>query len=83
MYVLGILASRLAIACVVFGIALFFRRRDLVGSTGARTYETSASHFARIRKAAVAVLFACVLLVGLFWAIVHFGPLRPVHEWFR
>jgi hypothetical protein len=22
-----------------------------------------------------------VLIVGGFWAIVHFGPLRPVHEW--
>ena len=24
-----------------------------------------------------------VLVIGGFWAIVHFGPLRPVHEWFR
>jgi hypothetical protein len=24
-----------------------------------------------------------VLIIGGFWAIVHFGPLRPVHEWFR
>ena len=23
------------------------------------------------------------LIVGGFWAIVHFGPLRPVHEWVR
>jgi hypothetical protein len=83
MYVLSILAYRLAIACVVFAIALLFRRRDLVGPAGARTYETSASYFARIRKAAVAVLLAFVLLVGLFWAIVHFGPLRPVHEWLK
>jgi hypothetical protein len=83
MYVLSILAYRLGTACVVFGMALLFRRRDLVGPTGARTYETSASYFARIRKAAAAVLVACLLLVVFFWAIVHFGPLRPVHEWFR
>jgi hypothetical protein len=24
-----------------------------------------------------------VLIIGGLWAIVHFGPLRPVHEWFR
>jgi hypothetical protein len=24
-----------------------------------------------------------VLIIGGFWAIVHFGPLRPVHEWMR
>lgn len=24
-----------------------------------------------------------VLIFGGFWAIIHFGPLRPVHEWFR
>jgi len=24
-----------------------------------------------------------VLIIGGFWAIVHFGPLRPVHEWIR
>jgi hypothetical protein len=23
------------------------------------------------------------LIVGGFWAIVYFGPLRPVHEWLR
>jgi hypothetical protein len=26
---------------------------------------------------------AWVLIVGGFFAIVHFGPLRPVHEWIR
>jgi hypothetical protein len=26
---------------------------------------------------------AWVLVIGGFWAIVHFGPLRPVHEWMR
>jgi hypothetical protein len=24
-----------------------------------------------------------VLIIGGFWAIIHFGPLRPVHEWLR
>jgi hypothetical protein len=24
-----------------------------------------------------------VLIIGGCWAIVHFGPLRPVHEWLR
>jgi hypothetical protein len=26
---------------------------------------------------------AWVLIIGGFFAIVHFGPLRPVHEWIR
>jgi hypothetical protein len=24
-----------------------------------------------------------VLIIGGLWAIIHFGPLRPVHEWLR
>ena len=24
-----------------------------------------------------------VLIIGTFWGIVYFGPLRPVHEWIR
>jgi hypothetical protein len=83
MYVLSILASRLAIAGVIFAIVLLFRRRDSVSAAGVRTYEPNAAYFARIRSAAVAVLIACILLGVVFWAIVHFGPLRPVHEWFR
>jgi hypothetical protein len=83
MYVLSILAYRLATACVVFGVALLFRRRDVIDPTGTRIYETSASYFARIREAAVALLLVCLLLIVFFWAIVHFGPLRPVHEWLR
>ena len=45
-------------------------------TTNGQGRETGATYFARIRQAVVAVLLACVL-------IVHFGPLRPVHEWFR
>jgi hypothetical protein len=26
---------------------------------------------------------AWVLIIGAFFAIVHLGPLRPVHEWIR
>jgi uncharacterized BrkB/YihY/UPF0761 family membrane protein len=24
-----------------------------------------------------------VLIIGGFWAIIYFGPLRPVHEWLK
>ena len=24
-----------------------------------------------------------LLIIGGFWAIIEFGPLRPVHEWLR
>jgi hypothetical protein len=54
---------------------IFWRRR-LVGS-GLK--ESRVIHWRRI-FIHVAVL---ALIIGGFWAIIHFGPLRPVHEWVR
>jgi predicted MFS family arabinose efflux permease len=53
-----------------------FRRRT-VGSNEAK--ESSVAH----RRRVLLHLAAWVLIIGGFWAIVHFGPLRPVHEWLR
>jgi len=51
--------------------------RRTVGSN--ETKESSVAHRRRI----LLHLGVWVLMIGGFWAIVHFGPLRPVHEWLR
>jgi uncharacterized membrane protein SirB2 len=48
-----------------------------VGSTGLK--ESATVRWRRI----LMHVSLWVLVFGGFWAIVHFGPLRPVHEWFR
>jgi len=51
--------------------------RRTVGSN--ETKESSVAHRRRI----LLHLGVWVLMIGGFCAIVHFGPLRPVHEWLR
>jgi hypothetical protein len=51
--------------------------RRVVGSNGLK--EPAVVHWRRI----LLHLGVWVLIIGGFWAIVHFGPLRPVHEWLR
>jgi hypothetical protein len=71
----------IGVAAVVFGVLnfvsivteIFGRRR------GGRTQESSVMHRRRI----FIHLTAYALIVFGFWAIIHFGPLRPVHEWIR
>jgi hypothetical protein len=53
-----------------------FRRRS-AGGDGAK--ESSVAQRRRI----LLHLGVWVLIIGGFWAIIHFGPLRPVHEWLR
>jgi uncharacterized membrane protein SirB2 len=48
-----------------------------VGITGLK--ESAALRWQRISLH----VGAWLLIVGGFWAIIHFGPLRPVHEWLR
>jgi uncharacterized BrkB/YihY/UPF0761 family membrane protein len=75
---------------VVTGVALFifgvlnlvsivgdiFGRRN-AGSNGAKESTVAYRRWIFVR------LGMLVLIIGGFWAIVHFGPLRPVHEWMR
>jgi hypothetical protein len=49
----------------------------VVGSTGLK--ESAAVRCRRI----LLHVGVWVLIIGGFWAIIHFGPLRPVHEWIR
>jgi hypothetical protein len=51
--------------------------RGPVGSNGLREPATV------YRRRILLHLGMWVLIIGGLWAIVHFGPLRPVHEWFR
>jgi nitrate reductase gamma subunit len=48
-----------------------------VGSTGLK--ESAAVRWRRISLH----VGVWVLVIGGFWALLHFGPLRPVHEWLR
>ena len=61
---------------VISIVAEVFGRRT-VGSNGLKEQATV------YRRRILLHLGMWVLIVGGFWAIVHFGPLRPVHEWFR
>jgi hypothetical protein len=58
-------------------VAEVFGRRT-VGSNGLKEPATVYR-----RRRILLHLGIWVLIIGGFWAIVHFGPLRPVHEWFR
>jgi hypothetical protein len=70
-------------ALAIFGVLNFtsivtesFWRRS-VGSNVAE-----APRFMRRRRIFVHLIVYALIIFG-FWAIVHFGPLRPVHEWIR
>jgi hypothetical protein len=54
---------------------IFWRRT--ISSGGLR--ESRAIQWRRV----LIHLAVFVLIIVGFWAIVHFGPLRPVHEWIR
>jgi hypothetical protein len=71
------------VALLIFGlldlisvVTEIFGRRT-VGSNEAK--ESSVAH----RRRLWLHLGVWVLIIGGFWAIIHFGPLRPVHEWLR
>jgi hypothetical protein len=64
------LLDLISIVTEVFG-------RGTVSGNGLK--ESAAVHWRRV----LVHLGVWVLIIGGFWAIVHFGPLRPVHEWIR
>jgi len=57
------------------------RRRDS-GEANSGSIESMPSYLGRLCRAAAPRLFVYGTLALTFWAIVHFGPLKPVHEWF-
>ncbi len=75
----GILSIAIVVFCLldlVSAVGEIFRRRA-VGRD-----DTKELQFVQRRRILVH-LAVWVLIIGGFWAIVHFGPLRPVHEWLR
>jgi amino acid transporter len=71
------------VALLIFGlldlisvVTEIFGRRTVAGN---EANPSSVAHRRRI----LLHLGMWVLIIGVFWAIVHFGPLRPVHEWLR
>jgi hypothetical protein len=67
---------------VWFTLARTFRRRTVAGLSGAASVETTSTYWRRIARSLGPHILVWAALIGGFWAIVHFGPLRPVHEWF-
>jgi len=71
------------VAILVFGLLdLISIVKEIVGRRTVGSNETKESSVAR-RRRILLHLGVWVLMIGGFWAIVHFGPLRPVHEWLR
>jgi hypothetical protein len=71
----------IGLAAVIFGVLNFIS--ILAEIFGRRRFDGSReSRVVRRRRLALNLLILAVI-VGGFWAIVHFGPLRPVHEWMR
>jgi hypothetical protein len=74
---------------VIIGVAIcIFGLLDLISivteifgrsTVGNEAKESSVAHRRRI----LLHLGMWVLIIGGVWATVHFGPLRPVHEWLR
>ena len=78
--VLGGILSAAILLFAVFDLISIFKEifwRRTVGSDGLT--ESRVIHWRRV----LIHLAVFVLIIGGFWALVHFGPLRPVHEWIR
>ena len=68
-------------AMVSIGLAVMFLF-DIV-SMVREAFQKDAQRKAMARRRIAIHLGFYALLIGGFFAIVHFGPLRPVHEWIR
>jgi hypothetical protein len=67
---------------VWFTLTRTYRRRGVAGPSGADSMESMSTFWRRIARVLGPHILAWAALVGGFWAIIHFGPLRPIHEWF-
>jgi hypothetical protein len=67
---------------VFFTVIRTFRRRRIGDPSGIASLETRSQYWRRVALSIAPHVVVCGILIGGFWAIVHFGPLRPVHEWF-
>lgn len=62
-------------------IARALRRRRIVDPAGGGELETSRAYVARLVRAVAPHALILALLVLGFLALLHFGPLKPIHEW--
>ena len=80
-HLLGALVSVLVALDVWFTLTGTFRRRRITDESGSVSFEPTPMYWRRVaRSAGRHIIIVWMLLIGCFWAIIHFGPLRPVHE---
>jgi hypothetical protein len=71
------------VALLIFGLLdLISILTEIFGRRTVGSNETKESIVAH-RRRILLHLGVWALIIGGFWAIIHFGPLRPVHEWLR
>jgi hypothetical protein len=85
LHILAIVLAPLVLLDLVFGavrLARVIRRRGSVDARGVASVESVPTYLGRLAHAAAPPALILGILVLCFWAIVHFGPLKPIHEWF-
>ena len=84
MHIVFAILSAFAAIDFVVGTVRFFRaiRRQRAVSPSGEVIVESLRHYAgrMLRPLARPVLILAVLVLG-YLAILHFGPLKPIHEW--
>jgi hypothetical protein len=84
MHILGAIVAVLAALDLTFGVVRLcraMRRQRAVSPSGALVLESAPLYISRILRAILPPLLILAVLVLGFLAIVHFGPLKPIHEW--
>jgi len=84
MHIVSAIIAVLVALDILFGTVRFLRairRQRSLDLSGSVVLE-SPGHYARrmLRIIMPPVLILAVLVLG-FLAILHFGPLKPIHEW--
>lgn len=86
MHVLSVLVSivlAIDFAFATIRVVRAARRRRIADASGKTATEPWGIYIFRLIRGVAAPVGVLLLLVVGFWAIVHFGPLRPIHEWFN
>jgi hypothetical protein len=84
MHIVGTILAVLVAMDLFFGTVRILRatrRQRAVDRSGALVTETAGHYSRRMLRAIMAPVLILVVLVLGFLAIVHFGPLKPIHEW--
>jgi len=84
MHILGIaLAVFVALDALYTMVRLLraARRQQTTGSSDAVIIEAGPEYALRMVRAALPGILILLTLVLAYLAVVHFGPLKPIHEW--